>query len=94
MQYKVVNRFDEVLFEGNREECYMFIMNSESFAEDNDEVPEFMTVEPSLPEVTYPGGGTAYYDAEEDCYYNVSGQRLKQPSEYNWREDGIGDDDY
>lgn len=50
-------------------------------------------------EVSYPHGTVAFYDSENDIYYNRSAQRLRNPSEYNKHSEGytpFGDegDDY
>ena len=41
-----------------------------------------------LPVVYYKAGTSALYDKETDTYYNFSGTRLKDPSEYEADNDG------
>lgn len=42
-----------------------------------------------LPKEYYsPSDSYEYYDYESDTYYNLSGQRLRNPSEYNPNQEG------
>lgn len=48
-------------------------------------------------EVDYPCDTVAWYDEENDVYYNRSGQRLRDPEEYDRHSEGytpFGDEGY
>lgn len=48
-------------------------------------------------ETSYPCDTRAFYDQETDTYYNRSGQRLRDPSEYDRDSEGytlFGDEGY
>lgn len=48
-------------------------------------------------EVNYPCETTAWYDEENDIYYNYGGQQLRNPEEYNRHSEGytpFGDEGY